>query len=89
MNPTIPAQHRQAIWMLLLGNLLWGVSFPLIKSLVLLQERLVPGGSSWFITASTLLPRFLIGELVLGQRGRLAVVGNDRCVAPLAVYGAR
>ena len=66
MKPTTPAQHRQAIWMLLLGNLLWGVSFPLIKSLVLLQERLVPGGSSWFITASSLLPRFLIGGLVLG-----------------------
>ncbi len=66
MSPTTPAQHRQAIWMLLLGNLLWGVSFPLIKSLVLLQERLVPGGSSWFITASTLLPRFLVGGIVLG-----------------------
>ena len=52
--------------MLLLGNLLWGVSFPLIKSLVLLQERLVPGGSSWFITASTMLPRFTFGALVLG-----------------------
>ena len=34
MNPTTPAQHRQAIWMLVLGNLLWGVSFPLIKALV-------------------------------------------------------
>lgn len=66
MTTTTPAQHRQAIWMLLLGNLLWGVSFPLIKSLVLLQERLVPGGSSWFITASTLLPRFTFGTLVLG-----------------------
>jgi drug/metabolite transporter (DMT)-like permease len=52
--------------MLLLGNLLWGVSFPLIKALVQLQERLVPGGSTWFITASTLLPRFTIGAIVLG-----------------------
>jgi len=52
--------------MLLLGNLLWGVSFPLIKSLVLLQERLVPGGSSWFLTVSTMLPRFTFGALVLG-----------------------
>lgn len=52
--------------MLLLGNLLWGVSFPLIKSLVLLQERLLPGSGTWFITASTLLPRFVLGALVLG-----------------------
>ena len=66
MNPTNPAQHRKAIWMLLLGNLLWGVSFPLIKSLVLLQARLLPGSSTWFITASTLLPRFTLGALVLG-----------------------
>lgn len=66
MTPTPSAQHRQAIWMLLLGCLLWGVSFPLIKALVQLQERLVPGGSTWFITASTLLPRFLVGGLVLG-----------------------
>jgi drug/metabolite transporter (DMT)-like permease len=66
MNPVTPAQHRQAIWMLLLGNLLWGVSFPLIKSLVLLHGRLVPGSGSWFITASTLFPRFVLGTLVLG-----------------------
>jgi drug/metabolite transporter (DMT)-like permease len=66
MNPTTPAQHRQAIWMLLLANGLWGVSFPLIKSLALLHERLVPGSSTWFITATTLLPRFAIGGLILG-----------------------
>jgi len=66
MNPTLPAQHRQAIWMLLLANLLWSVSFPLIKSLALLQERLVPGSSTWFITASALVPRFALGTLVLG-----------------------
>lgn len=52
--------------MLVLGNLLWGVSFPLIKSLVMLQERLVPGGSSWFITATTMVPRFTLGAVVLG-----------------------
>lgn len=52
--------------MLLLGNLLWGVSFPLIKSLVLLHEQLVPGSSPWFITAATLFPRFALGALVLG-----------------------
>src|ERR1022692_4162423 len=65
MKPTTPAQHRQAIWMLLLANLLWGVSFPLIKSLVLLHERTVPGSSTWFITAATLFPRFVLGALVL------------------------
>ncbi|MBS0663849.1 MAG: DMT family transporter [Verrucomicrobia bacterium] len=66
MSNVTPAQHRQAIWMLLLANLLWGVSFPLVKSLALLQERLAPGTGSWFITATALLPRFSIGALVLG-----------------------
>jgi hypothetical protein len=28
-------------------------------------------------------------DLVLGRRGRLTVVGNDRCVAPFAVYRTR
>ncbi len=51
--------------MLLLANLLWGVSFPLIKTMALLQARLVPGSGSWFITACTLLPRFALGALVL------------------------
>jgi drug/metabolite transporter (DMT)-like permease len=65
MNPTTPALHRQAIWMLLLANLFWGLSFPLIKSLALLHERLVPGSSTWFITATTLLPRFALAGLLL------------------------
>ncbi len=52
--------------MLLLANLLWGVSFPLVKSLALLQAQLAPGSGSWFITATALLPRFAVGALVLG-----------------------
>lgn len=51
--------------MLLLANVLWGVSFPLAKALAFLQERLVPGSSSWFITAATLVPRFALSALVL------------------------
>lgn len=52
--------------MLLLANLLWGVSFPLVKALAILQTQLAPGSGSWFITASALLPRFSVGALVLG-----------------------
>jgi len=66
MRTVTPAQHRRAIWMLLLANLLWGVSFPVIKSLALLQAQLVPGSSTWFITACTLLPRFTLGAVLLG-----------------------
>jgi drug/metabolite transporter (DMT)-like permease len=66
MNPIPHAQHRRAIWMLLLANFLWGISFPLVKSIAILHERLVPGSSSWFISASVLVPRFALSAAILG-----------------------
>jgi drug/metabolite transporter (DMT)-like permease len=51
--------------MLLLANLFWGLSFPVIKSLGLLQQHLVPAAGTSFITAYTMAPRFLLGVLVL------------------------
>lgn len=59
------AQHTTALVMLLLANLFWGLSFPLIKAITALHERLVPGSSSWFISACVLVPRFTIGAVVL------------------------
>lgn len=69
MQSVTPAQHRQAILMLLLANLLWGVSFPLVKAMAFLQEQLVPGSSSWLITATTLVPRFAFSALLIGGFG--------------------
>jgi drug/metabolite transporter (DMT)-like permease len=57
--------HRQALLMLLLANLFWGLSFPLIKAMAFAHQQLVPGSSSWFITAYTVAPRFLIATAVL------------------------
>jgi drug/metabolite transporter (DMT)-like permease len=51
--------------MLLLANFLWGLSFPLIKALVGAHQLAVPESSTWFITAYTVAPRFLIGTAVL------------------------
>ena len=65
MKTTTPAQHREAIWMLVVANVFWGVSFPLIKAMALLQAGLVPGSGTWFITATALVPRFAIGALVI------------------------
>jgi drug/metabolite transporter (DMT)-like permease len=53
--------------MLVLATFYWGLSFPLMKATGLLHERLVPGSSTWFITACTLAPRFLLGGLVLAM----------------------
>lgn len=51
--------------MLLVANLLWGLSFPVIKATVLLHGQLVPESGTWFITAYTVAPRFLLAALVL------------------------
>src|SRR6266404_7183720 len=55
----------QAVWMLLLATVCWGMSFPLMKGLVLLQERLLPDANVWFITAQTSTVRFGVAAIVL------------------------
>ena len=66
---SLPSSTRslrtQAIIGLLLANLCWGLSFPLIKALILLQERLLPATSPWFVTAMVLAPRFLFATALL------------------------
>lgn len=57
--------------MLLLANFFWGLSFPVIKSLSLLHEKLMPGAGTWFSTAYTVAPRFVLatGIMLLVSRG--------------------
>ncbi|MEI6106961.1 MAG: EamA family transporter [Opitutae bacterium] len=59
------ALHRRAIFMLLLANLYWGLSFPLIKAIIMAHQQVVPASSTWFITAYTIAPRFLLASAVL------------------------
>jgi len=77
-NLSLPSPTRslrtQAIIGLLLANLCWGLSFPLIKALILLQERLLPTASPWFVTAMVLAPRFLFATILLA--GWLVVRGE-------------
>jgi drug/metabolite transporter (DMT)-like permease len=76
--------------MLLLANLFWGLSFPLIKAVGATQALLLPHSSSWFITACTLLPRFLLGALILGAIGfrtlRTTTAGEFRQAATLGLF---
>lgn len=62
---TPAAVRRRAILQLLLANLLWGLSFPLIKALVLVQERLLPGAGGAYPALLTVAPRFVLAVLVL------------------------
>ncbi len=60
--------------MLLLANLLWGLSFPLVKSLGMMHAALSPHASGWFLTAYTVAPRFLLAVgILLVWRPRLVV----------------
>lgn len=55
------ATHHTALAMLLLANFFWGLSFPLIKALGVAHAQMIPGSSTWFITAMCIAPRFLLG----------------------------
>jgi drug/metabolite transporter (DMT)-like permease len=57
--------HTRAVLMLVLATFLWGMSFPLVKALALAHAAVLPASSTWFITAGTIAPRFLIGSAVL------------------------
>ena len=51
--------------MLLLANLFWGLSFPVIKAVILLHGVLMPQAGTWFSAIYTVAPRFLLATLVL------------------------
>jgi drug/metabolite transporter (DMT)-like permease len=59
------ARHHTALLMLLLANLFWGLSFPLIKAIGAAHLQLVPESSNWFITAMCIAPRFLLGVVFM------------------------
>lgn len=63
--------------MLFLATAGWGLSFPLTKALLLVQHRLLPAASEWFITAQGLSLRFVLAAalLALGCRGRWKNIG--------------
>lgn len=65
MHSSSNSLHRRAIIGLLLANLFWGLSFPLIKAMGQEQLQLVPASSSWFITTLTVAARFVLATAVL------------------------
>lgn len=63
-NP-VPAERAKALWMLVLVNLLWGLSFPLVKAILLLHAKLLPEAGNSFSTVYTAAPRFLLASVIL------------------------
>ena len=57
--------RARALLMLVLATFFWGLSFPIIKSILLLQAQLLPEAGSWFLAVYTVAPRFLLALVVL------------------------
>jgi drug/metabolite transporter (DMT)-like permease len=51
--------------MLLVANFFWGLSFPLIKTIMLLHAKMLPHAGTWFSTIYTVAPRFLLAVLLM------------------------
>ncbi len=58
-------QHGRAVVMLLLANLFWGVSFPVVKAIMALHAQLVPAAGPWFSVFYTVAPRFVLATGIL------------------------
>ena len=51
--------------MLVLANLFWAVSFPVVKTLLLMHAQMLPEAGPWFAAIYTMAPRFLLAVAVL------------------------
>lgn len=65
MSVTTDSQRRHALLMLLLANLYWGLSFPLIKAVTAMNHGFFPGAGSWFATALAIAPRFALAAILM------------------------
>src|SRR5436190_7452128 len=59
-------QHVQACVWLFIATAVWGLSFPIIRTLWLIQERLVPGISSFFFASLGGCVRFAAAAIIVG-----------------------
>lgn len=76
MNPR--ATHHTALLMLVLANLFWGLSFPLIKAIGAEQMQLIPESGNWFVTAMCIAPRFLLGVAFMAAISRAQLANATR-----------
>jgi drug/metabolite transporter (DMT)-like permease len=58
-------QRRKAVRILVFCTVLWGLSFPTMRSLELMQQNLFPHANSWFFTSLGVMYRFGFAGIVL------------------------
>jgi drug/metabolite transporter (DMT)-like permease len=78
MNEAPTILRRRAVVMLVLANLYWGLSFPLIKSITAMNRALMPDAGTWFVAASALAPRFLLAAVIVRLFKRSGEAGATR-----------
>lgn len=64
-NAATHPQRLQAIAILVAVTLCWGLSFTVFKALGLLHRAAMPESGSWFVTAWSVAPRFLLAAVAL------------------------
>ncbi|MDX1952867.1 MAG: DMT family transporter [Verrucomicrobiota bacterium] len=60
------SRHARAVQVLALATIFWGLSFPTMKALGLIQQQLLPDNSTWFGTALMVTIRFTAAALIIG-----------------------
>ncbi|MEO7413232.1 MAG: EamA family transporter [Opitutaceae bacterium] len=65
MTTATATLRTRALLMLVVATACWGLSFPIIKAMALVQMRLLPEASTWFSAAYLVAPRFALGFVVL------------------------
>ncbi len=63
--PANQTEPLKAFCFLLLATICWGLSFLTMKALVLMQQKILPQSSTWFLTALSLIIRFGMAALIL------------------------
>lgn len=80
------SRQSVAVRMLVLACVAWGLSFPAIKTLSLVQSASVPEGGTWVISAATMVVRFALGALCAAVM-LLAAGGSLRMTRQEALQG--
>src|SRR5436853_2313804 len=62
----ISPHHARAVRLLATATLFWGLSFPIMKSIGMLQQQLLPDASTWFTTSLSVVARFAVSALIIG-----------------------
>ena len=60
-----PSKHVRACFWLVIATLIWGTSFPLVKAIWLVQEKLVPNPPDFFLAALGVVARFGIAGIII------------------------